>query len=312
MNMDSQSVMITCAVTGSGLTPSMSPYLPIKPADIARESIEAANAGASIIHLHARDPEDGKPTNEIEVWREIVPAIRQGSKAIINMSASMGTTAEDRTKAVLAIRPEIATIVVGSMSYGSFKKAIDQGVENFKYQWERDKFGPDSYSLVTNNTYAKIDRMIDILTDADIAIEFECYDVGHIYILDYHLNRKPKLKRPIIVQFLTGILGGIPSGVEHLLHMKHTAERLFGKDMHLFIHGTGPHNMRAATYGALMGTNIRIGQEDNLLERKGVLFKSNAEQVNKVVRILDEFDIKPTSIEDARKQLGLPAQGSSQ
>jgi uncharacterized protein (DUF849 family) len=302
-----QSVMITCATTGSGLTPSMSPYLPITPEQIAQDSIEAAKAGASIIHLHARDPKDGKPTNDVGVWREIVPAIRAGSNAIINMSASMGSTAEDRTTAVLAIRPEVATIVVGSMNYGSFKKAVDQGIDTFKHQWERDKFGPDSYSLVTANTYAKIDRMIDILTDADIAIEYECYDVGHIYILDYHLNRKPQVKRPIIVQFLTGILGGIPSGVEHLLHMKQTAERLFGKDMHLFIHGTGPHNMRAATYGALMGTNIRIGQEDNLLEREGVLFKSNAEQVNKIVRILDEFDIKAASIEEARQRLGLTA-----
>lgn len=307
MDLAGQSVMITCATTGSGLTPSMSPYLPITPEQIANESIEAAKVGASIIHLHARDPKDGKPTNDVGVWREIVPAIRAGSKAIINMSASMGSTAEDRTTAVLAIRPEIATIVVGSMNYGSFKKAIDQGIDTFKYQWERDKFGPDSYSLVTANTYAKIDRMIDILTDADIAIEFECYDVGHIYILDYHLNRKPNVKRPIILQFLTGILGGIPSGIEHLLHMKQTADRLFGKDMHLFIHGTGPHNMRAATYGALMGTNIRIGQEDNLLERKGVLFKSNAEQVGKIVRILDEFDIKPASIAEARQRLGLPA-----
>lgn len=298
--------MITCAATGSGLTPSMSPYLPYKPEDIARESIEAAEAGASIIHLHARDPKDGRPTNDIAVWKDIVEPIREKSDAIINMSASMGTTAENRTQASLAMRPDIATVVVGSMNYGAFKKATDQGIDTFRYDWEREKFGPDSYSLVTANTYAKIDRMIDIFVDADIAIEFECYDVGHIYILDYHLNRKPHLKRPIIVQFLTGILGGIPSGIEHLLHMKQTAERLFGKDMILFIHGTGPQNMRAATYGALMGTNVRIGQEDNLLERDGVLFKSNAEQVSKIVRIFHEFDIKPTSIADARAILDLP------
>lgn len=304
MSVNSQPAMITCAVTGSGLTPSMSPYLPITPHQIAQESIDAAKAGASIIHLHARDPKDGKPTNDIGVWREIVSGIRAGTDAVVNISASMGTTPDERTAASLAIRPEIATIVVGSMNYGSFKKAVDQGIDTFKHQWERDKFGPDSYSLVTSNTYAKIDRMIDIFVDADIAIEFECYDVGHIYILEYHLNRKPKLKRPIILQFLTGILGGIPSGVEHLLHMKHTAERLFGKDMHLFIHGTGPHNMRAATYGALMGTNLRIGQEDNLIERKDVLFKSNAEQVQKIVRIMDEFDLKPASIKETRQRLG--------
>jgi uncharacterized protein (DUF849 family) len=299
-----QTVMITCAATGSTLSPSMSPHLPVTPDEIATQSIEAAKAGAAIIHLHARDPKDGRPTNDPEVWRQFIPRIRENCDAIINMSASMGNTAEDRVDAVLKLRPDIATVIVGSMNYGRFKKAIDQGVTSFKYDWEKEFYGPSSHSIVTQNTFAKIDRMIDILLDNDIAMEFECYDVGHLYILDHHLQKK-KLKGPLIVQFLTGILGGIPSDIDHLLHLKRTSERLFGDDVVLFTHGTGPHNMRAAAYGGLLGTNIRVGQEDNVTERSGRLFKSNAEQIEKIKRILDEFDIGVMTATDARQRLGL-------
>lgn len=299
-----KTVMITCAATGSTLSPSMSPYLPVTPDEIATQSIEAAKAGAAIIHLHARDPKDGRPTNDPEVWRQFIPRIRENCDAIINMSASMGNTAEDRVDAVLKLRPDIATVIVGSMNYGRFKKAIDQGVTTFKYDWETEFYGPASHSIVTQNTFAKIDRMIDILIDNDIAMEFECYDVGHLYILDHHLQKK-KLKGPLIVQFLTGILGGIPSDIDHLLHLKRTSERLFGDDVVLFTHGTGPHNMRAAAYGGLLGTNIRVGQEDNVTERPGRLFKSNAEQIEKIKRILDEFDIGVMTATEARQRLGL-------
>jgi uncharacterized protein (DUF849 family) len=299
-----QTVMITCAATGSTLSPSMSPHLPVTPDEIATQSIAAAKAGAAIIHLHARDPKDGRPTNDPEVWRQFIPRIRENCDAIINMSASMGNTAEDRVDAVLKLRPDIATVIVGSMNYGRFKKAIDQGVTTFKYDWEKEFYGPASHSIVTQNTFAKIDRMIDILIDNDIAMEFECYDVGHLYILDHHLQKK-KLKGPLIVQFLTGILGGIPSDIDHLLHLKRTSERLFGDDVVLFTHGTGPHNMRAAVYGGLLGTNIRVGQEDNVTERPGRLFKSNAEQIEKIKRILDEFDIGVMTAADARQRLGL-------
>jgi uncharacterized protein (DUF849 family) len=298
-------VIITCAVTGSGLTPSMSPYLPITPEEIAAQSIEAVAAGASIIHLHARDPADGRPTGALDVWRRIVPRIRERSDAIINMSASLGATAEERVEASLDLRPDIATVIVSSMNYGRFKKAHDQGIDEFKHEWEKELFGPSSYSVVTQNTFAKIDRMIDVLTEHGIAIEFEAYDVGHLYVLEHHLKNRANIKRPVILQFLTGILGGIPSDIDHLLHMKRTAERLFGDSVELFTHGTGPHNMRAATYGALMGTNIRVGQEDNLLERPGVLFKSNAEQVAKIRRILDEFAIEVATPTEARARLGL-------
>ena len=301
--MPTQKTIVTCAVTGASLTPSMSRNLPVTPDEIAQQSIDAARAGAAIIHLHARN-DDGQPTNDTEVWRQFVTKIRENTSAVVNMSASLGSTAEARLEAVLALRPEIATVIVGSMNYGLFRKAQNQGIDTFDTEWEREAFGPKSYEIVTSNSFAKIDRMMDILIDNDIAMEFECYDVGHLYILDHHLSRKT-VKRPLIVQFLTGILGGIPSEIDHLLFMKRTAERLFGNDAQLFTHGTGTGNIRAAVQGALMGTHVRVGQEDNLFERPGVPFASNAAQVEKVKRILEEFNIEIASSEEARGTLGL-------
>ena len=302
--MSDYDVIITCAATGSSLSPSMSPYLPITPEQIVEQSVEAAQAGAAIIHLHAREPADGRPTNEVAVWKEIVPEIRRRCDAVINMSASMGSSAEERVSAVLALRPELATVIVGSMNYGLFRKAQNQGVKDFKLDWEKEAFGPSSYEIVTNNNFAKIDKMISILIAEDIGMEFECYDVGHLYVLEHHL-KKHAVKRPIILQFLTGILGGIPSDIDHLLHMKRTAERIFGADVELFTHGTGLSNVRSAVYGAMMGTNVRIGQEDNLFERPGVPFKSNAAQVAKIADIFTKLNIGVLPVAATRKRLKL-------
>lgn len=295
--------IVTCAITGASLTPSMSKGLPVTGEEMRTQSVDAIKAGAAIVHLHAREP-DGRPTNAISAWREFVPHIRESTDAIINMSASLGSTAESRLEAVLNLRPDIATVIVGSMNYGLFRKAENQGVSKFDTEWERDAFGPKSYEIVTSNSFAKIARMIDILIDNDIAMEFECYDVGHLYILERHLNTK-NVKKPIIVQFLTGILGGIPSDIDHLLHMKRTAERLFGNDLILFTHGTGTGNIRAASYGALMGTHIRVGQEDNLFEFPGVPFASNAAQIEKMGRIFKEFGIEMATPAEARQILHL-------
>jgi len=229
--------------------------------EIARQSIGAVAAGAAIVHLHARDPRDGRPTNETAVWAAFIDRIRAETDAIINMSASLGSTAEDRLSAVLELRPDLATVIVGSMNYGLFRKVENQVVTDFRRDWEKELYGPSSHEIVTQNSFAKIGRMIDLLVERDIGIEFECYDVGHLTILEHHLSRKP-VRRPIIVQFLTGILGGIPSETDHLLHMKRSAERLFGDDVRLFIHGTGRENIRTAARGALLGTHVRVGQED--------------------------------------------------
>ena len=301
--MAQRKTIVTCAITGASLTPSMSKALPVTGEEITAQSIEAVHAGAAIIHLHARE-RDGRPTNATEVWREFVPLIRAKTNGIINMSASLGSTAESRLEAVLALRPDIATVIVGSMNYGLFRKAQNQGISAFGSEWEREAFGPKAYDIVTSNSFAKIDRMMDILIDHDIAMEFECYDVGHLYILEHHLGRK-NVKRPLIVQFLTGILGGISSEIDNLLFMKRTAERLFGRDVELFTHGTGTGNIRAAVQGALMGTHLRVGQEDNLFEFPGTPFASNAAQVEKVKRILGEFGVEMATPSEARETLGL-------
>ena len=302
--MTDRKCIITCAVTGASLTPSMSQYLPVTPKEIGDQAVEAIDAGAAIIHAHAR-MDDGRPTNDVEIWRGFIPRLQNETDAIVNMSASLGSSADDRLKAVLELRPDVATVIVGSMNYGLFNKAKNQGVTEFKADWEKQAFGPRSYEIVTQNSFATIGRMIDILVDQDIAMEFECYDVGHLYILDYHLNAKPGIKRPVILQFLTGILGGIPSEIDHLLHMKRTSERLFGEDIELFTHGTGTGNIKAATYGAMMGTHIRVGQEDNLFDVGHKPFPSNAAQVEKMVRILGELGIPVAAPDEAREVLGL-------
>ena len=298
--------IITAAITGASLSPSMSPYLPITPDQIAQQSIDAAQAGAAIVHLHARN-NDGSPTNDPAVWHAFTPQIREKSDVIINFSASLGPTAEKRLEAVVTERPDVATVIVGSMNYGLFRKMVNQGMkeEDFKLAWEQEAFSEKAYEIVTGNSFGKIARMIDMLVDMDIAMEFEAYDVGHLYILEHHLNRKPNIKRPIILQFLTGILGGIPSEIDHLLYMKRTSERLFGNDVELFTHGTGTGNIKAAVQGALMGTHLRVGQEDNLFDVGHVPFKSNAAQVEKTKRILTEFGIEFATPTEAREILGL-------
>jgi uncharacterized protein (DUF849 family) len=301
--MTARKTIITAAITGASLTPSMSRYLPVSPQEIAGQSVAAARAGAAIIHLHAREA-DGRATNATPIWQQFVPKIREQTDAIINMSASLGSTAEARLEAVLAVRPDVATVILGSMNYGLFRKAVNQGITQFDRDWEKEAFGPRSYELVTNNSFARIDRMLEILIAEDIGIEFEAYDVGHLYILEHHLSRR-NVKRPITLQFLTGILGGIPSDIDHLLHMKRTSERLFGDAVELFIHGTGTGNIKAATFGALMGTHVRVGQEDNLFEAPGRPFQSNAAQVEKLRRILDEFGIEVATPAEARQILGL-------
>lgn len=304
--MTSDKVIITCAATGSSLSPSMSPHLPVTPEEIAQQSIDAVAAGAAIVHLHARDPRDGRPTNETAVWAAFIDRIRAETDAIINMSASLGSSAEDRLSAVLDLKPDLATVIVGSMNYGLFRKVENQGVYDFRHDWEKELYGPSAHEIVTQNSFAKIGRMIDILVDRDIGIEFECYDVGHLYIIEHHLSRK-RVRRPIIVQFLTGILGGIPSETDHLLHMKRSAERLFGNDVRLFIHGTGRENIRTAARGALLGTHVRVGQEDTLFDRRGRRFASNADQVGRLRGVLEGLDFEIATPADARGILGLAA-----
>lgn len=297
--------IITCSVTGSSFSPSMSPYLPYTPDDIVQQGIDAAHAGAAILHLHARRPEDGRPTADPKVWMQYLPRLKEGCDAIINMTTGGVGTVEERLAAITLARPEMATIIVGSMTYGLFKKA--EGFKDWKFDWEKEFFGPKAYERVPVRTIADVDRMIDVLTDQGVTIEFECYDLGHLYILTYLLEKK-KFDRPFMLQFITGILGGSPSDIEHLLHLKRSADEalhdLGYNDYELCLQGTQRNNMQTATFSAMLGCNVRVGQEDNLFDARGVPYKSNAEQVCKIRSIFDELQIDVASAEDARKRLG--------
>jgi 3,5-dioxohexanoate:acetyl-CoA acetone transferase len=293
--------IITCAVTGAALSPSMSPYLPYTPDQIVEQAIDAAQAGAAIVHLHARRPEDGCPTNDLSVWMQYLPRIKSGCDAIINMSIGGGGTLEQRLEPVLHAQPEMATVNVSSMTYGLFKKA--EGFREWKFDWEKEYYGPKSYSVIAENRISDVDRMIDVLSERGIIIEFECYDVGHIYVLAYLLKKK-EFDYPFMLQFITGILGGIPSDIEHLLHMKRSADQLFGRDYELCIQGTQQNSMQTATVSGLLGANVRVGQEDSLFDLLGNLYKSNADQVNKLKRIFTELNIGIATPGEARKRLG--------
>jgi uncharacterized protein (DUF849 family) len=292
-------------------------------ATLPAPSIAMAEGGGFAVFGGTKTPRFAASRSVIRFWQDLItidnvegsykvlPKPYNGvgrpkeTPAIVNMSASLGKSAEERLEAVLALKPDIATVIVGSMNYGLFNKSKNQGVSSFSQTWEQEAFGEKAYQIVTQNSFATIARMIDTLIEHDIAMEFECYDIGHLYILDHHLSRRSNIKRPIIVQFLTGILGGIPSDIDHLVHLKRTSERLFGDAVELFTHGTGTGNIKAATYGAMMGTHIRVGQEDNLFEKPDVPFKSNAHQVEKVIGILSALNIEVASAQEAKQILGL-------
>jgi uncharacterized protein (DUF849 family) len=297
----SRKSIITCAITGATLSPSMSPYLPYTSDQIVQQAIDAAHVGAAIVHLHARRPEDGRPTSDFSVWMQYLPRIKAGCDAIINMSTGGAGIVEERLASTLGAQPEMATINVSSMTYGLFKKA--EGFTNWKFDWEKELYGPKSYQRVAERKISDVDRMIDLLTEKGITIEFECYDVGHIYVLAYLIEKK-KFNRPYMLQFITGILGGSPSDIEHLLHMKRSAEQVLGYDYELCLQGTQRNNMQTATYAGMLRANVRVGQEDNLFDARGVPYKSNAEQVSKIRRIFDELSIEIATPEEARKRLG--------
>jgi uncharacterized protein (DUF849 family) len=298
-----RNVIITCAVNGGTLSPSFSPYIPLTVEDTVNQAIAASKAGAAVIHLHARRPEDGRPTADLGIWKEILSGVKAGCDSVINMTTggAPGMTPEERLGPVLAMSPEMATINVGSMNYGLFKKS--EGITEWKYEWEKEFFGPRAHGLVADNKFNDVDRMIDLVNERDIAIEFECFDVGHIYIVAHHFKKK-NFKRKFLLQFITGILGGIPSDFEHLLHMKRSADDAFGPDYELCIQGTQMANIRSGVLAGLVGANIRIGLEDNVADKPGKLFTSNEEQVSKIVRIMNELNIGIAGPEEARKRLG--------
>jgi uncharacterized protein (DUF849 family) len=297
-------VIITCAVTGSVHTPSMTPYLPITPDQIASDSVAAAEAGASIIHLHARDPHNGKPTPDPAVFMQFLPRIKQSCDAVINITTggSLGMSIDDRLAAPLKAQPELCSLNMGSMNFGIFHAGAK--ITDWKYDWEKPYIERTRESIVSN-TFAQIEQFIEKLGKG-CGTRFECesYDVGHLYTLAHYLDRK-MLEPPLFVQTIFGILGGIGPHPEDLMHMRRTADRLFGNDYQWSILAAGRHQMTLATIGASMGGNVRVGLEDSIYLGPGTLAKSNAEQVSKIKRILSELSLDIATPAEARAMLKL-------
>ncbi|MEI9997533.1 MAG: 3-keto-5-aminohexanoate cleavage protein [Rhizomicrobium sp.] len=302
-------VIITCAVTGSVHTPSMSPHLPVTPDEIVQQSVEAAQAGASIIHLHARDPGDGRPTPDPEVFAAFLPRIKQQTDAVINITTggSNGMTPEDRLAAANRFSPEIASLNMGTMNFDYGQAAIR--VADWRHAWEAE-YVASSGERIAHNTPNFIGRVIRELGDGHgTRFEFECYDVGHLYMLA-HFAEAGVVKPPFFIQCIFGILGGIGPHVANLIYMVNVADKLFGDQYYLSVIGAGRHQMNIAAVSLAMGGNVRVGLEDSLYLGKGRLAQSNAEQVAKVRRLAEELSLEIATPEEAREMLGLKGGGA--
>ncbi|WP_417842867.1 3-keto-5-aminohexanoate cleavage protein [Thalassospira sp.] len=297
-------VIITCAITGSVHTPSMSPHLPITPDEIADQAIAAANAGAAILHLHARDPNTGFPAPNPDLFMQFLPRIKDATNAVINISTGGGMTmtVEQRIQAAQQAAPEMASLNLGTMNFGLFP-ALNRKTE-WQHAWEPE-FLESSRDFVFKNTFSDIEIMLAQLGGANgTRFEFECYDVGHLYTLAHYVDRG-LVKGPIFLQFVLGILGGIGADPENLIHMKATADRLFGDQYRFSVLGAGRHQIPFATMSASMGGHVRVGLEDNLYIRKGQLAQNNAEQVSKIRDILTGLNLEIATPDQARAMLGL-------
>jgi uncharacterized protein (DUF849 family) len=301
--MKSKKVIITCAVTGSVHTPSMSPHLPWKPEDIASQAIEAAEAGASILHLHARDPDNGKPTADPAVFMRFLPVIKQASSAVINISTGGSSlmTLEDRLAAALQAQPEMCSLNMGSMNFGLYP-ALDRPRE-WEHSWEPELLEA-TRNTIFRNTFGDIETILKRLGEGcGTRFEFECYDVGHLYTLAHFRDRGLIPATPFI-QFVFGVLGGIGADPENLIHMKRIADKLFGDDYRFSVLAAGRHQMPMITMAASMGGSVRVGLEDSLYNGRE-LAKSNAKQVRRIRGILEGLSLDVATPDEARDMLGL-------
>ena len=297
-------VIITCAVTGSIHTPTMSPHLPLTPSEIAEDSIRAYEAGASIIHLHARDPEDGRPTPSADVFMQFLPRIKQSTNAVVNVTTGggHGMTLAERLEGALRARPEMCSLNMGSMNFGLYPML--SRYPEFKYEWERAHL-ENSRDFIFRNTFKDIEYVLKELGEGcGTRFEFECYDVGHLYNLAHFLDRG-LVQPPLFVQTIFGILGGIGADHENLMHMKRIADRLFGSDYQWSVLAAGRHQLSFVSMAAMMGGNIRVGLEDSLYAGKGRLATSNAEQVSIVRSIVENLSMEVASADEARDMLAL-------
>ena len=300
-----KSVIITCAPTGGIHTPTMTPYLPITPAEIATASIEAAEAGASIIHLHARDPETGKPDPRPETFQAFLPIIKQATDAVINISTGggLGMSMDERLAAATNASPEMASMNMGSMNFGIFPML--EKYSDFKYDWEKP-FLEMTRDFIFPNTFGTIEYGLKELGEGHgTRFEFECYDLGHLYNLAYFVD-KGLIKPPFFIQMVFGILGGVGADLDNLMHMHTIADKLFGAENYEWsVLAAGRHQMPFATQSAMLGGNLRVGIEDSIYSGPKQLAKSNAEQVTKIRTIIENLGHQIATPEEARQRLAL-------
>lgn len=299
----SKKVIITCAVTGAIHTPSMSPYLPVTPDEIATAAIEAAQAGAAVLHLHARNPDDGRPTQDPAEFEKFLPRIKEATDAVLNITTggSPHMSVQERLQPALKFKPELASLNMGSMNFGLYPML--GRFKEFKHEWERPHL-ENSRDLVFKNTFSDIEYILKSCGDNGTSFEFECYDTSHLYSLAHFVDRG-LVKPPFFVQTVFGLLGGIGGHPEDLMHMRRTADRLFGDDYQWSILGAGRNQIPLATIGATMGANVRVGLEDSLWAGPGRLAESSASQVLLIRQVLDGLSLEIATPDEARQMLAL-------
>jgi uncharacterized protein (DUF849 family) len=296
-------VIITCAVTGAIHTPTMSPHLPVTPEEIAEAAIGAAKAGAAIVHLHAREPADGRPTQDPKMFMRFLPQIKAASNVVINLTTGGAPTMaiEERLQPALQLKPEVASLNMGSMNFGLYEML--GRYKDWKHDWEKPYLA-GSDERIFKNTFRDIAYILQSCSGNDTRFEIECYDIGHLYTAAHFLDRK-LVKPPLFIQSVFGIRGGIGPHPEDVMHMKRTADRLFGDAYLWSALGAGRNQMFVAAQSAVMGGNVRVGLEDSLWLGRGTLAKTNAEQVAKIRRILEELGLAVATPDEAREMLKL-------
>ncbi len=298
-----KTAIITCAPTGAIHTPTMSPALPVTPEEIAEASLAAAEAGAAIVHLHARDPRDGRPLQDPALFKEILAIVKEKSDVVINLTTggSPHMSVEERIRPAVELAPELASLNMGSMNFGLYPM-LDR-YPSFQHEWERQHL-EGSRDLVFKNTYADIERILSLCGDQGTRFEFECYDTSHLYNLAHMLDRG-LVRPPLFVQTVLGLLGGIGSDVEDLMHMRRTAERLFGNQWEWSVLGAGSAQIRLGTIGLALGSNARVGLEDSLWDGPGRLAESNKAQVERIRAAATVLHREVATPEEARRRLDL-------
>ena len=300
----SRKVIITCAVTGAIHTPTMSPHLPLTPDQIATSAIEAARAGASILHLHARNPENGRPTPDPAVFLQFLPRIKEACDAVINITTggALDMTVEQRLVGPMAAKPEMCSLNMGSMNFGLYP-ALGK-FSAWQHDWE-PQYLENTRNSIFRNTFKDIETIIRMLgEECGTRFEFECYDIGHLYTLHHFLERK-LVQPPLFVQSIFGILGGIGADIENLIHMRRIADKLFGGDYLWSVLAAGRFQTRFVTTGATIGGHVRVGLEDSLYLGKGELAESNASQVKKIRGILEALSLEVATPDETRRMLAL-------